>query len=767
MSGKHKFLNVTAFLRLADETWKSGTRRPPLEIWRRNQRLQDGSTRDHPVRAPTPRTRRSRLGKGEVLLPTRINPPRNSMSFPQFSLVRTYCSSSRDGGSGEPPENKTGQEEECRKGKGIKFPKRSRPRKSRLGKLEPFMEESLDLDLEKKPKKRFSHSHPRISIELTTSSGHIIKASNEPGKDKDGRIKELKTGVAKPIGSQDKIVMEDDSSRNSPTGTKFNPPETSSTQKPPSKTPGGGNAPTKPPTKPPGDPPPAAAKPAGTEPPGFKPPPSAAKPAGTPPSKPPPSGAKPAGTPPPAGAKPAAPSPPGSKPPPTGAKPAGPSPPGSKPPTTDAKPAGTPPPTGAKPAGTPPSGKPPPTEAKPAGTPPPTGAKPAGPSPSGGKPPPAGAKPPGPSPPGSSPPPTGSKPAGTGGSLPGTGGAAGADGGTRVITLMPGDGIGPEISMAVLQVLEAAKVPLLFEPVDVTPVMNSKGQTTIPQEVIDSMNRTKVGLKGPLMTPVGTGFRSLNLTLRQMFNLYANIRPCRSLPGVETVYGDVDIVTIRENTEGEYSGIEHTLVQGVVQSIKLITRQASLRVAEYCFQYAIAMKRKKVTAVGEESAMRMSDGLFLRCVREMAAKYKSQLDAAGVVYEESTMTTVCLKIVEDPRKYDVLVLPNLYGDIISDTCAGLIGGLGLTPSGNIGTEGAIFESVHGTAPDIAGKDLANPTALLLSTIMMLHYVGMPEQAANIEQAILKTIQEDNIRTVDLGGKAKCSEYTQALIKNLK
>jgi len=233
------------------------------------------------------------------------------------------------------------------------------------------------------------------------------------------------------------------------------------------------------------------------------------------------------------------------------------------------------------------------------------------------------------------------------------------------------------------------------------------------------------------------------------------------------VHGDVDIVTIRENTEGEYSGIEHTLVNGVVQSIKLITRNASLRVAEYTFQYALAMKRKKVTAVAESQVMRMSDGLFLRCVREMAAKYKNKLDKAGITYEESTMTTVCLNIVQDPRRYDMLVLPNLYGDIISDTCAGLIGGLGLTPSGNVGTNGAIFESVHGTAPDIAGKDLANPTALLLSSVMMLHYIGMHEHADNIEQAVLKTIKDDNIRTMDLGGKAKCSEYTDALIKNLK
>ncbi|ALC44874.1 l-1-G0156 [Drosophila busckii] len=336
----------------------------------------------------------------------------------------------------------------------------------------------------------------------------------------------------------------------------------------------------------------------------------------------------------------------------------------------------------------------------------------------------------------------------------------------RTVTLMPGDGIGPEISLAVMEVLNAMKVPLVFDPVDVTPVMNSRGQTTIPQKVIDSMQKTKLALKGPLMTPVGTGFRSLNLTLRVLFNLYANVRPCRSLAGVETVYGDIDIVTIRENTEGEYSGIEHRLVDGVMQSIKLITRDASLRIAEYCFQYALAMKRKKITAVHKRSYMRMSDGLFIDCVREVAKKYKDQLEKQGVKYEEVDISTVCLKLTENPKMYDVLVMPNLYGDILSDTCAGLIGGLGLTPSGNIGLNGAIFESVHGTAPDIAGKDMANPTALLLSTVMMLRYIQLPDYADKIEKAIIKTIKNDNVRTKDLGGNAKCSEYTKALIKNL-
>jgi len=363
----------------------------------------------------------------------------------------------------------------------------------------------------------------------------------------------------------------------------------------------------------------------------------------------------------------------------------------------------------------------------------------------------------------------------SGGASAGTGGIGGqAPGGTGgpgnvkpiAVTLMPGDGIGPEISLAVLEILKAVKAPLVFEPVDVTPVINDKGVQTVPQAVIDSMKRTKLGLKGPLMTPVASGFRSLNLILRVLFNLYANVRPCRSLAGVETVYGSVDVITIRENTEGEYSGIEHQLVNGVVQSIKLITRPASLRVAEYCFQYALAMKRKKITAVHKRSSMRMSDGLFINCVREVAEKYKDQIKSNGIVYEEQAINEVCLKIVADPTQFDVLVMPNLYGDILSDTCAGLIGGLGLTPSGNIGTNGAIFEAVHGTAPTIAGQDLANPTALLLSASMLLRYINLGSYADKIEMAVVKTIKEDNVRTQDLGGKAKCSEYTKAVIKNL-
>jgi len=331
----------------------------------------------------------------------------------------------------------------------------------------------------------------------------------------------------------------------------------------------------------------------------------------------------------------------------------------------------------------------------------------------------------------------------------------------RKVTLIPGDGIGPEIAKSVQRIFAAAEVPIEWEPVDVTPVKNPDGTMGIPKEAIDSVNRNKIGLKSPLMTPVGKGFRSLNLQLRKEFSLYANVRPCKSIEGYKTLYDDVNLITIRENTEGEYSGIEHEIVSGVVQSIKLITEQASSRVAEFAFKYAKDNGRHKVTAVHKANIMRMSDGLFLRCCREAAEKHPE------IKFEEKYLDTVCLNMVQDPSQYDVLVMPNLYGDIISDLCAGLIGGLGLTPSGNIGTGGAIFEAVHGTAPDIAGQDKANPTALLLSAVMMLRYMEHYDLAKKIETATFDVIREGNALTGDLGGTAKCSEYTDAIIRKIE
>ena len=265
-----------------------------------------------------------------------------------------------------------------------------------------------------------------------------------------------------------------------------------------------------------------------------------------------------------------------------------------------------------------------------------------------------------------------------------------------------------------------------------------------------------------LQTPVGKGHVSLNLTLRRTFNLFANVRPCRSIAGYKTPYDNVDTVLIRENTEGEYSGIEHVVVDGVVQSIKLITREASERVLKFAFQYAQDVGKLKVRAVHKATIMKMSDGLFLGTAREISK------DFPDVEFDAELLDNACLKIVTDPTPYNdkVLVMPNLYGDILSDMCAGLIGGLGLTPSGNIGDECSIFEAVHGSAPDIAGKGLANPTALLLSSIMMLQHMGLNEHADNIQKAIFDTLAEGKALTGDLGGKAKTHEYAKAIIDKL-
>lgn len=321
--------------------------------------------------------------------------------------------------------------------------------------------------------------------------------------------------------------------------------------------------------------------------------------------------------------------------------------------------------------------------------------------------------------------------------------------GKQAVTLIPGDGIGPEISRSVERIFESAHAPVVFESVDVTPVVGLDGKTQIPAEAIESVNRNKIGLKGPLATPIGKGHVSLNLTLRRTFNLFANVRPCRSIEGYKTAYDDVNIVTIRENTEGEYSGIEHMVVDGVVQSIKLITRTASERIANFAFEYARANKRSTVTAVHKANIMRLSDGLFLQCCREASERNPD------INYQEVFLDTTCLNMVKDPSVYDVLVMPNLYGDILSDLGAGLIGGLGLTPSGNIGMDGvAVFEAVHGTAPDIAGQDKANPTALLLSGVMMLRHMRLNAYADVIENACFKTIAEGKAKCIPMGLRAQ-------------
>jgi len=333
--------------------------------------------------------------------------------------------------------------------------------------------------------------------------------------------------------------------------------------------------------------------------------------------------------------------------------------------------------------------------------------------------------------------------------------------GKYTVTLIPGDGIGPEISQSVKDIYTAAGVPIQWEEVDVTPVLKD-GKTVIPDPAIHSVRKNTVALKGPLATPIGKGHVSLNLTLRRTFNLFANVRPCVSIKGFKTAYDDVNTVLIRENTEGEYSGIEHEVVDGVVQSIKLITWDASERVARYAFHYAQTQGRSRVTAVHKANIMKMSDGMFLSACREVAKEFPD------IKYDEDLLDRVCLQIVQNPRPYSdrVMVMPNLYGDILSDMCAGLIGGLGLTPSGNIGRDASIFEAVHGSAPDIAGKGLANPTALLLSSLMMLRHMGLNEHAVQIEKATLTTIAEGKHITGDLGGKASTKEYTTAIIEKL-
>ncbi|XP_037539606.1 isocitrate dehydrogenase [NAD] subunit alpha, mitochondrial [Nematolebias whitei] len=332
----------------------------------------------------------------------------------------------------------------------------------------------------------------------------------------------------------------------------------------------------------------------------------------------------------------------------------------------------------------------------------------------------------------------------------------------KTVCLIPGDGIGPEISTAVMKIFETAKAPIKWEEINVTPLQGPGGRWVIPQEAKESMHKNKIGLKGPLKTPIGTDHPCMNLLLGKTFGLYANVRPCVSIEGYKTAYTDVNLVTIRENTEGKYSGIEHVIVDGVVQSIKLITEQASQRIAEFAFEYAKSNQRSSVTAVHKANIMRMSDGLFLRKCREAAEKHRD------IKFTEMFLDTVCLHMVQDPTQFDVLVMPNLYGDILSDLCAGLIGGLAVTPSGNIGAEGvAIFESVHGTAPDIAGKDLANPTALLLSAVMMLRHMALHGHANKIETACFDTIRDKKVLTKDLGGNSKCSEFTEAICQKVQ
>ena len=329
-------------------------------------------------------------------------------------------------------------------------------------------------------------------------------------------------------------------------------------------------------------------------------------------------------------------------------------------------------------------------------------------------------------------------------------------------TLFPGDGIGPEIAASVVKIFEAAKAPIQWEEQRIGKEVDPETNSFVTRANLDSVLKNRIGLKGPMATPIGKGFRSLNLTLRKELQLYANVRPCLSIPGYKTRYDNVDLVTVRENTEGEYSGLEHEVVPGVVEALKVITAEASTRVAEFAFKYASEHGRKKVTSVHKANIMKLADGLFIRCCREVAEKYPD------IVYEEMIVDNTCMQLVSDPGQFDVMVMPNLYGDIISDLSAGLIGGMGLTPSGNIGANGlALMEAVHGTAPNLVGKDLANPTALLLSGVMMLKHLNLNEVANRIEDATMATIAEGKFTTQDLGGNSGTTDFTKAIIGHLK
>lgn len=324
------------------------------------------------------------------------------------------------------------------------------------------------------------------------------------------------------------------------------------------------------------------------------------------------------------------------------------------------------------------------------------------------------------------------------------------------ITLIPGDGIGPEVADATKRVLEATGVKIDWETVNAGAEVAEKRGTTLPPEVLESVRRNKVALKGPIGTPIGKGFRSVNVTLRQELDLYANVRPIRSLPTLEPKFEGTDIVIVRENTEDLYAGLELMIMPGIAQSIKLITEKACTRICEYAFLYAERMNRKRVSVVHKANIMKLSDGLLLDCFRKVAEKHP-KIEPMEIIVDNCAM-----QMVRNANRLDVIVTENLYGDILSDLGAGLVGGLGIVPGANIGLENAVFEAVHGTAPDIAGQGLANPTALIQSAVMMLHHVGETLAGTKVENALIEHFRSSSIRTRDLGGTATTDEFTDAL-----
>jgi len=330
----------------------------------------------------------------------------------------------------------------------------------------------------------------------------------------------------------------------------------------------------------------------------------------------------------------------------------------------------------------------------------------------------------------------------------------------HTITLIPGDGIGPEVTDAVIKIIAAAGVDVTWDRHNAGLLAFNETGKTLPEALLASARKNKVALKGPVTTPIGEGFTSVNVGLRQAMDLYANLRPVKNLPGVVSRFENVDLVIVRENTEDLYAGLEHTVVKGVVESLKIITEAASTRIAEFAFRFARRYGRKKVTAIHKANIMKLSDGLFIECARTVAKEYPD------ITYDERIVDAACMQLVMTPERFDVLLLPNLYGDIVSDLCAGLVGGLGIVPGANLGTENAVFEAVHGSAPDIAGKDIANPTALLQSALMMLRHIGEDAAADRIWAAMIRVLSDGRQRTRDLGGSASTSAYADAIIAAL-
>lgn len=329
------------------------------------------------------------------------------------------------------------------------------------------------------------------------------------------------------------------------------------------------------------------------------------------------------------------------------------------------------------------------------------------------------------------------------------------------ITLIPGDGIGPEVASAVVRIVEATGVEIEWEEHIAGQAALDKFGKTLPDELLASIEKNKVGLKGPITTPVGKGFTSVNVGLRKALDLYANLRPIRALPNIPCRNPGLDLVVVRENTESLYSGIEHEIIPGVVESLKIITEKASTRIAKFAFAFAREEKRKKITAVHKANIMKMSDGLFLRCFENVAPQFP-EIETQNMIVDNASM-----QLVMRPEQFDILLCENLYGDIVSDLCAGLIGGLGLVPGANIGEKGAVFEAVHGSAPDIAGKGVANPTALLQSAILMLRHIDERAAADKIETAMLSVYREGKVRTRDVGGTAGTNEFADAVIGHMK